>query len=219
MGAWFGRRAGLGNRRYGKHTSAGDSSLGGNVVKRKCETCRYYRDAGIACSGWCTHPERGDISDLVLVRRAELACRNSWDQDLWQPRPAGSKPLKLTPVEAHEPHIPRVEAEPPAVQPVAAAADNPTDRVTSFMVSRLEPQSELAGGMPPPVAGGQSARAASRPDVEGRDEPRDGAREGVSALEPGYNRALRVRSGAPATTPSGRMETRAIENADRKSVV
>lgn len=55
------------------------------MVKRKCGTCKYFEDKGLASSGWCRHPDRCDIQDMVLVRKAELACRNSWDQDLWEP--------------------------------------------------------------------------------------------------------------------------------------
>lgn len=52
---------------------------------RKCGTCRYFADAEVACSGWCTHPDRGEIQQLVLVRRYELACRDIADADLWAP--------------------------------------------------------------------------------------------------------------------------------------
>lgn len=51
---------------------------------KKCGTCLYFEDAGMASSGWCRHPNRVDIQNLVLVRKSELACRNSWDQDLWK---------------------------------------------------------------------------------------------------------------------------------------
>lgn len=29
------------------------------------------------------HPQRAELREVVLVRQTELACRNSWDQDLW----------------------------------------------------------------------------------------------------------------------------------------
>lgn len=51
---------------------------------RKCRNCRFYRDANFAASGWCTHPERGEFFNLVMVRGAELACRNRDDQDRWE---------------------------------------------------------------------------------------------------------------------------------------
>jgi hypothetical protein len=35
-------------------------------------------------NGWCTHPKRQVASDLkILVREREIACRNTWGQDLW----------------------------------------------------------------------------------------------------------------------------------------
>lgn len=35
-------------------------------------------------SGWCNHPDRKTTSDVrILVRAAELACRNTWGHDLW----------------------------------------------------------------------------------------------------------------------------------------
>lgn len=36
-------------------------------------------------NGWCTHPKRQVSSDVrILVRKGELACRNSWGGDLWE---------------------------------------------------------------------------------------------------------------------------------------
>lgn len=36
-------------------------------------------------NGWCTHPDRQVSSDVrILVRKAELACRNAWGSDLWE---------------------------------------------------------------------------------------------------------------------------------------
>lgn len=56
-------------------------------MKRKCGTCKYFEDRGVANSGTCQHHQRRELRDVVLVRQTELACRNSWDQDLWEPRP------------------------------------------------------------------------------------------------------------------------------------
>lgn len=53
--------------------------------KRKCANCRYLADAGLAGNGWCTHPKRQMSSEVrILVRKGELACRNSWGGDLWE---------------------------------------------------------------------------------------------------------------------------------------
>src|SRR5436305_10343378 len=72
------------------------------MMKRKCGTCRYFNDRGIAGSGWCQHPARRELRDMVLVRKSELACRNGWDQDLWEPGAFGDMPIDLP----DAPHIP-----------------------------------------------------------------------------------------------------------------
>lgn len=56
-------------------------------MKRKCGTCKYFQDKGVANSGTCEHFKRRALRDVVLVRQSELACRNTWDQDLWEPHP------------------------------------------------------------------------------------------------------------------------------------
>lgn len=55
------------------------------MAKQKCGTCRFYEEAGFAGSGWCHHPQRVKTTGaLVMVRRNELACRDGWDQNLWE---------------------------------------------------------------------------------------------------------------------------------------
>lgn len=61
-------------------------------------------------NGWCTHPDRQVSSDVrILVRKAELACRNAWGSDLWesadesdvpaaQPAPAADTRLPAAPM-------------------------------------------------------------------------------------------------------------------------
>lgn len=66
------------------------------MAKRKCGSCRYWRDCGVAGSGWCFHPERDELRDLVLVRKDELACRNAWDRDLWEPADDRPAPVMAT---------------------------------------------------------------------------------------------------------------------------
>lgn len=51
-------------------------------------------------NGWCTHPKRQHSSDVkILVRKGELACRNSWGGDLFhskyddEPRPESGADL------------------------------------------------------------------------------------------------------------------------------
>ena len=53
-------------------------------TKRECATCQFFQNAQLAGNGWCTHPNRQLASDVrLLVRARELACRNSWGDDLW----------------------------------------------------------------------------------------------------------------------------------------
>ncbi len=52
--------------------------------KRECASCQFFQNAQLAGNGWCTHPKRQLASDVrILVRSRELACRNSWGDDLW----------------------------------------------------------------------------------------------------------------------------------------
>jgi hypothetical protein len=64
--------------------------LGEGVAKQKCGTCRYYQEAGLAGSGWCHHPQRNASGGhLLMVRRNELACRDGWSRNLWEPATGG----------------------------------------------------------------------------------------------------------------------------------
>jgi len=56
------------------------------MTQRRCGTCRYFEEGGLAGSGWCRHPKRQGLQHMVFVRRGELACRTGWDEDLWEPR-------------------------------------------------------------------------------------------------------------------------------------
>lgn len=176
------------------------------MVKKKCGTCRFFQDAEIACSGWCTHPDRGDLQDLVLVRRAELACRNSWDQDLWEV--AEARPQR-TPVRGAEERVP-----PPRHLGVP---DNPTDRVTSIDIARPVGTPEHSQ-MPPAVAGGQESRSPVARDqtdqTTNRQAPVAGARRAradVSSLEPSFHRALRVKSDAVEPGDRGEADRQASQ--------
>ena len=52
--------------------------------KRQCSKCQFFQTAQLSGNGWCTHPKRQVASDVkILVREKELACRNSWGDDLW----------------------------------------------------------------------------------------------------------------------------------------
>jgi hypothetical protein len=105
------------------------------MVKRKCGTCRYFDDRQIAGSGWCQHPARRELQHMVLVRKSELACRNEWDVDLWEPSGAGDP--RADPQGAHVPvptvvPVPRVS---PSSVPLASSEKDPyTDKITSISV-------------------------------------------------------------------------------------
>jgi hypothetical protein len=56
------------------------------MSQRCCGNCEHFQKGKGGCPGRCVHPERRTKSDLpVFVRKHELPCRFSWDQDLWQP--------------------------------------------------------------------------------------------------------------------------------------
>lgn len=61
------------------------AAVGEGVVKQRCGTCRFFdEEGGFVGSGWCRHPQRVTTGALLMVRRDELACRNGWDQSLWE---------------------------------------------------------------------------------------------------------------------------------------
>ncbi len=53
---------------------------------RQCGTCRFYQPSPLEGAGWCRNLLRVGRDDLVLVRRWELACKNGWGKDDWQPK-------------------------------------------------------------------------------------------------------------------------------------
>lgn len=66
--------------------------------KRRCATCRHFQDAGMSGTGWCTHPKRQLSSDVrILVRPAELACRNSWGNDFWEDKDSAGESVAAKP--------------------------------------------------------------------------------------------------------------------------
>lgn len=81
----------------------------------------------MAGAGWCTHPKRQLSSDVrILVRPAELACRNSWGVDFWEDKDG---PVAETPVAA--------QPEPAAPSPVAPIQVSYEDEVTSVVSSDI----------------------------------------------------------------------------------
>src|SRR5215207_1212415 len=71
---------------------------GGQLMKKCCETCRFFEKGILAGSGWCRHPERLEAtSDLVLVRASQLTCRKGWDKDFWEPITQSSRTVDRIP--------------------------------------------------------------------------------------------------------------------------
>jgi hypothetical protein len=108
------------------------------MVKRKCGTCRYFDDRQIAGSGWCQHPNRRELQHMVLVRKTELACRNGWDQDLWEQSSGDAAHAMSEPD-----RVPMPSPTPGVVPPVSASHDSGrdlyTDKITSIGIRRPEP--------------------------------------------------------------------------------
>lgn len=78
-------------------------------------------------NGWCTHPDRQVSSDVrILVRKAELACRNAWGSDLWEPANAEDAPAAQPAATSQ----PQQQPQQPAM-PVAAYDDEVTSVVSA----------------------------------------------------------------------------------------
>jgi len=105
------------------------------VSKRHCGSCRFFKDAGLAGSGWCHHPQRRTTSDLlIMVRKNELACRDQWARDLWEPE-AGS------------------EASQRGAPPAAVRSLGPVPPATAKEIAAVV----QAGTLPPATPVGQSS--------------------------------------------------------------
>ncbi len=94
------------------------------VHKRRCASCRYFQTTQLAGNGWCTNPKRQLSSDVrILVRKDELACRNSWGNDLW-----------VNALESADTEIP-VESPMPAADDSMIPIQNLDDEITSVVAS------------------------------------------------------------------------------------
>lgn len=94
------------------------------VHKRRCASCRYFQTTQLAGNGWCTNPKRQLSSDVrILVRKDELACRNSWGNDLW-----------VNALESADTEIP-VEFPRPAADDSMIPIQNLDDEITSVVAS------------------------------------------------------------------------------------
>ncbi len=128
----------------------------GEVVHRKCGTCRHFEEGGTAASGRCLHPLRRELEHMVLVRKNELACRNGWDEDLWESKEA-----------EHSPQAPAVQTNAPSKLTAAEDGERsePIDRVASITIlpSRIaQPRADTASAS----AGDQPGRGPGEPSED-----------------------------------------------------
>ena len=98
----------------------------------------------MAGSGTCQHPARRELRDVVLVRQTELACRNSWDQDLWEPSPdpvlnpalttSGTVDRNLVLVRGADHDSDSIDGDMQDDLPAASVEDEGVDRVTDIQM-------------------------------------------------------------------------------------
>lgn len=120
-----------------RRPGVGRVGQGVGVSKRRCGTCRFFQEAGLAGSGWCHHPQRKTTSDLlIMVRRNELACRDQWARDLWQSEAGGGR-LDDADAAAKRARGPLPPASPHEIAAVVQAGESP-DR-PSVAASRTPP--------------------------------------------------------------------------------
>ncbi|MCM8745633.1 hypothetical protein NET03_03720 [Thermomicrobium sp. CFH 73360] len=153
------------------------------MTHRRCGTCRYFEEGGLAGSGWCRHPQRRDLQHMVFVRRGELACRTGWDQDLWEPRDTEERPplSVITGSWHHHTEVPEPlfsSAEPP---PSVRERPSPSEGVGDLPRITLP----LTQGAQVGLRNGQSGETQPLPLVPDPAEPTESidAIEGSSAAD------------------------------------
>lgn len=149
------------------------------MVKRKCGTCRHFSDGGVAGSGWCQHPARRDLQHMVLVRKSELACRNGWDQDLWEqgirptdPSLSSGSERQLGPGDRQPSFTADMIPDPSAGE--LGEGEIFTDKIQSIGLSRrpVEQTPGVAAAVPSPMAEGSH----QGPGVDSRSVVREARR-------------------------------------------
>jgi len=204
------------------------------VTQRKCGTCRFFEEGGIAASGWCRHPMRQHLEQMVLVRKSELACRNDWDKDLWEVREAGQPAV-----------VPAVPVTVGAtVERVGSLVVDETDTLASITIaplvrparpprsaprlaepfqpqesSRPLPQAASAGrpqisGLSDVLPSRSTDAPGARPDSEHRDSESAAPREAM----PRSNRVETAPQRPPAVRPSAEQLGSAPEQPVRRTV-
>jgi hypothetical protein len=87
------------------------------VAKHDCGSCRFFDQASDGKHGWCTHPDRRESTSVrILVRAAELRCRNDWGQDQWQAKAASDQVLDVVMTDHPVPAPARVDRPLPSIE-------------------------------------------------------------------------------------------------------
>jgi hypothetical protein len=165
------------------------------VAKQKCGTCRFFEDGRFAGSGWCHHPLRHSTTGaLIVVRRDELACRNGWDQNLWEPAGGAEPPGGPGGPPRHDPG-PLPAAGPELVLPLLRQSSPAEHEGEDVLLSEARIVSERDEPWAPP-----------RPVVSAGFDPRTAifrAREAHRERQRAKAAAARQASGADAVMTAG----------------
>lgn len=193
------------------------------MAKQKCETCRFFQEAGLAGSGWCHHPQRKTSSGvMVMVRRNELACRNAWSASLWEPVSGGTDGE-----EAQARHLMATGPLPPAnaddiravVSQDTVIADAGEDVLLSearLIAEPVRPSPVSHQAIPPPLTAGFDPRTAlfrAREAHREKTRAKDAAARQSESIEPGRPAAV---GGEEVLASAGDPEQRLWEDSERK---
>jgi hypothetical protein len=114
------------------------------LAKHVCGSCRFFDEARDGKHGWCTHPDRRESTSVrILVRAAELRCRNDWGNDLWRERSANDLVLDVVMNEPLAPQTLPSERRLTAAESSPLASSNDESRsVQSTPVMSFEPNTD-----------------------------------------------------------------------------
>lgn len=122
---------------------SGRGTGGSALAKHVCGSCRFFEVARDGKQGWCTHPDRQESTSIrLLVRAAELRCRNDWGQDQWEERVESDTVLGVVMNDSSSPRPPRIDrVVPPPIETVVPAELSSTPLMP---VSRQSVESETS---------------------------------------------------------------------------
>jgi hypothetical protein len=114
------------------------------LAKHVCGSCRFFDEARDGKHGWCTHPDRRESTSVrILVRAAELRCRNDWGNDLWRERSANDLVLDVVMNEPPAPQaMPMARRLPTAGSPPLGPSNDDSRSVQSTPMMSLEMSAE-----------------------------------------------------------------------------